>query len=30
MNNYFINENDDISGYIPISLGWNCAPAALR
>ena len=30
MNNYFINENDNIFGYTPISLGWNCGPAALR
>lgn len=25
-----INENSDISGYTPISLGWNCNPACIR
>lgn len=25
-----INENDDITGYTPISLGWNCNPAIIR
>ena len=28
--NMFINKNDNIDGYTPISLGWNCAPAARR
>ena len=26
----FVSENDDVSGYTPISLGWNCLPATIR
>jgi hypothetical protein len=25
-----INLDDDITGYTPISLGWNCGPAVIR